>query len=74
MRRVGKISGCFCNREKIERLSISVLVLVGVLVMPGLALAGDTSVAETDSGTTAWMLTLNRTAIRASSKLGTKTG
>ena len=57
MRKVGKISGCFCNREKIERLSISVLVLVAVLVMPGLALAGDTSVAETDSGTTAWMLT-----------------
>ena len=57
MRRVAKITGCFCNKEKIERLSISVLVLVGVLVMPGLALAGDTSVAETDSGTTAWMLT-----------------
>jgi len=36
---------------------VSVLALGGVLLLPVLALAGDGAAAETDSGTTAWMLT-----------------
>ena len=43
--------------ERRCRLFVAASMLVGILLMPALALAGDTAVAETDSGTTAWMLT-----------------
>ena len=42
--------------KRLSALTV-VLILLGVVLMPGLALAEDISAAETDSGTTAWMLT-----------------
>ncbi len=39
------------------RRRLFVLSVAGILLIPGLALAGNASAVETDSGTTAWMLT-----------------
>jgi Amt family ammonium transporter len=43
--------------ERRRILFVTILIQVGVLLLPGLAIAGDGSTMETDSGTTAWMLT-----------------
>lgn len=43
--------------ERKMRLLVVILVLAVGFLVPGLALAGDASAMETDSGTTAWMLT-----------------
>jgi Amt family ammonium transporter len=40
-----------------KELSVGILIMLGVLLLPALAYAEDILAAETDSGTTAWMLT-----------------
>lgn len=56
MRKRAGMLGRVCGKEKKWGMLLAFLVLVSVLLMPALAFAED-GVAETDSGTTAWMLT-----------------